>query len=212
MTVALMGRKVGMTQVFDEGGVLHPVTVVEIGPCQVLQVRTPERDGYHALQLGYLDKERRKANKAERGHVAKIDAEPKRYIREVRLAEAPEQEVGAMLTIDLFDEVKAVDVTATMKGRGTSGVMKRHGFHGLETTHGVQRKHRAPGSIGMCQDPGRVLKGRKMNGQYGNSRCTIRNMKVVRIDKENGVMLIRGGVPGKNGGLVMVRQTNKKGR
>lgn len=211
MTVALMGQKVGMTQVYDEDGLLHPVTVLSMGPCQVLQVKTKEKDGYEAIQIGYLDKDRRKATKAERGHVAKVNAEPKRHVKEIRLTEPATTEPGATLTVEIFNAIKSVDVTGTMKGRGTAGVMKRHNFSGLETTHGVQRKHRAGGSIGSNTSPGRVLKGVKMGGHYGNSKITTRNIKVVRVDVENNVLLLRGSVPGPNGGIVMVRQTNKGG-
>lgn len=211
MSVGLLGRKVGMTQVYDENGVLHPVTVLKLGPCQVLQVRTEENDGYNAVQVGFEDKPRRKATKAERGHVAKTGAEPKRFIREFRVDGPAEQQPGDTLTIELFQDVAAVDVTGTMKGRGYSGVMKRHGFAGLETTHGVQRKHRAPGSIGCSAFPSRVIKGRRMNGQYGNTKSTVRNLKVIRVDAESNCLLVKGGVPGPNGGMVMVRKTNKLG-
>lgn len=211
MSVGLLGRKIGMTQIYDENGVLHPVTVLQLGPCQVLQVRTQEVDGYDAVQVGFEDKPRRKANKAERGHVAKVSAEPKRFIREFRLQGPAEQAAGDTLTLEVFQDVKAVDVTGTMKGRGYSGVMKRHGFSGLETTHGVQRKHRAPGSIGCSAYPSRVIKGRRMNGQYGNTRSTVRNLKVVRVDTQSNCLLVKGGVPGPNGGMVMVRKTNKLG-
>lgn len=206
---ALLGRKVGMTEVYDEAGVLHPVTVLELGPCAVLQVRTPERDGYHALQLGFGDKSRRRANKPDRGHVAKVGAEPKRFIREVRLDAAPAQEPGAVLTVDAFQDVPLVDVIGTMKGRGFTGVMKRHGFSGLEKTHGVQKHHRAPGSIGCNTSPGRVLKGRRMSGQHGNTRSTVRNLRVVRLDPQSNCLLVQGGVPGPNGGFVVVRSAKK---
>ena len=209
MVAALLGRKVGMTQVYDDDGVVHPVTVLEMGPCTILQVRTQEKDGYEALQLGFLDKPRKSATKPERGHVAKVSTEPKRFVREVRLDAPAEQEAGSQLTVEVFNEIKAVDVTGTMKGRGYSGPMKRHGFKGLEATHGVQRKHRAPGSIGCSAYPARVIKGRRMNGQYGNTRSTVRNLKIVRVDVENNSLLVRGGVPGPNGGYVVVRQTNK---
>lgn len=210
MTVALLGKKVGMTQVYDEAGVLHPVTVISVGPCTVLQVRTKERDGYHALQLGFGDKPRRVANKAERGHVAKINAEPKRFIKEVRLEQPAEQEAGATLDVGLFQEIGAVDVIGTMKGRGFTGVMKRYNFHGLGDGHGVQKHHHAPGSIGCRKFPGRVIKGRRMAGQHGAARRTVRNLKVVRVDTENHVLLVEGSVPGPEGGFVVVRQTNKK--
>jgi large subunit ribosomal protein L3 len=211
MKVALLGEKVGMTQVFDEAGTAHGVTVIQLGPCQVLQVRTQEKDGYDALQIGYKDKARKSTNRAERGHAAKAKTEPKRYIREVRQDEPANLEAGAILTVEMFAEIKKVDVIGTMKGRGFGGVMKRHGFSGLEQGHGVQRKHRAAGSIGSNTSPGRVRKGTRMNGQYGNSRKTIRNLSVVRVDVENNLLLVEGGVPGANGSLVMVRQTNKLG-
>lgn len=210
MKVALLGQKVGMTQVYGADGVVHGVTVVKLGPCQVLQVRTPEKDGYHALQIGFMDKPRKATTAAERGHAAKAKAEAKRYVREVRQDAAAEFEAGAILTVDLFKDIPHVDVIGTMKGRGFAGAMKRHGFAGLEASHGVQRKHRAPGSIGSNTTPGRVKKGVKMNGQYGNTRTTVRNLKVIRVDVENNLLLVEGGVPGPNGGLLLVRKTNKK--
>lgn len=209
MAVTLLGQKVGMTQVYDDAGVLHPVTVVKLGPCQILQIKTQERDGYDALQLGFADKLRRKATKPQRGHVAKVNAEPKQFVREVRLDKPAEEEPGAMLTVELFKDIPRVDVIGTMKGRGFTGVMKRHGFSGLEKTHGVLRKHRAAGSIGSNTSPGRVRKGTRMNGQHGNQRRTVRNMKVVRIDTDNHTLLVEGGVPGPNGGYVIVRRSNK---
>jgi large subunit ribosomal protein L3 len=211
MTVALLGQKVGMTQVFDENGNVAAVTVLEVGPCQVLQVKSVEKDGYHALQLGFKDKPRDKATRPERGHVARVGAEPKRLIREVRLDEPAASKPGEVLTVELFKDTRAVDVIGTMKGRGFSGVMKRHGFSGLETTHGVLRKHRAAGSIGCNTSPGRVIKGKRMNGQYGNTRATVRNLKVVRVDPASHCLLVRGAVPGANGQYVIVRQTNKRG-
>jgi large subunit ribosomal protein L3 len=208
--IALLGEKVGMTQVFDEKGVSHGVTVIQLGPCQVLQVRTAERDGYHAVQLGYKDKPKKAANAAELGHAAKAKAQPKYHVKEVRHEKPVESELGAIISVEVFKDVPAVDVVGTMKGRGFSGAMKRHGFSGLETGHGVQRKHRAPGSIGCNTSPGRVRKGTRMNGQYGNTRSTIRNLKVINVDVENNLILVKGGVPGPNGGVVLVRQTNKK--
>jgi large subunit ribosomal protein L3 len=210
MPKMLLGEKVGMTQVFDEAGNVHPVTVIQLGPCHVLQVKTPDKDGYHALQLGYEDMPVKRANQAKAGHAKKAGVSPKRFVREVRLESAPEEGVGSELTVSIFDGVKAVDVVGTMKGRGFSGVMKRHGFSGLETGHGVQRKHRAPGSIGPSQFPGHVRKNIRMNGQYGNSPKTSRNIKVISIDAETGTMLVEGAVPGANGGYVLVRETKKR--
>ena len=230
MPVGLLGKKVGMTQVYDEGGVVVPVTVVQAGPCVVLQVRTPERDGYEAVQLGYADKPRRLASRAERGHVAAIsskrqrqrqaagveagpkpDCEPKRFVKEFRTdGEQHGLSVGTTLTVEAFAEVKRVDVIGTSKGRGTTGVMKRHNFQGQPAAHGAKKVHRLPGSIGASADPSRVFKGKKMAGRYGAERVTTRNLRVVRVDAENNLLLIEGAIPGPNGGYVMVRQTNKK--
>ena len=210
MQVGLLGRKVGMTQIFEENGVAVPITVVECGPCTVLQVRTLERDGYHAVQLGFDDKKRKNATQAARGHAKKVNAEPKRYIREIRQDAAVDGVAeGATLAVNVFDSIGNVDVTGTSKGRGFSGVVKRHGFKGLRATHGVKRMHRHPGSSGPSADPARTRKGIRKPGQYGNARVTVRNLKVVRVDHENNLLLLRGAIPGPNGGYVTVRQTNK---
>jgi large subunit ribosomal protein L3 len=227
MVVGLLGRKVGMTQIFDETGQVVPATVIQAGPCHVLQVRTQQKDGYEAVQLGYLDKPRRLASRAARGHVAKLDSkrqrrrsaagveatakatcEPPRFIRELRGAVDGAQ-VGQELKVDVFSEIKAVDVVGISKGRGTAGVMKRHNFHGQRATHGVKKVHRHPGSIGCNTDPHHVFKGRRMAGHYGSVRRTARNLKVVRVDLENNLLLVNGAVPGPNGGYVVIRQTNK---
>jgi large subunit ribosomal protein L3 len=227
MVVGLLGRKVGMTQIFDSTGQVIPVTVIHAGPCHVLQVRTEQKDGYEAVQLGYLDKPRRLASRAARGHVAKLDSkrqkrratagvealakadcEPQRFIREFRGA-VDGLQVGQELKVDVFSKIAAVDVVGTSKGRGTAGVMKRHNFHGQRATHGVKKVHRHAGSIGCNTDPHHVFKGRRMAGHYGAARCTARNLKVVQVDLENNLLLVRGAVPGPNGGYVMVQQTNK---
>jgi large subunit ribosomal protein L3 len=224
-----------MTQVYDDAGKLAPVTVLQVGPCPVLLVRNEERDGYNAVQVGFLDKPRRKATRPERGHVSadlesnrrrarsaagialpeKPNCEPQRYIREFRLEGPTEAKVGQILTApNVFKDVKAVDVIGTSKGRGTAGVMKRHGFAGLPASHGVKRHHRAPGSVGSHasnRGSGRPKKGKRMAGRYGNARITTRNLRVIRIDGENNLLLVRGAVPGPTGGLVMVRPTNKRG-
>jgi large subunit ribosomal protein L3 len=236
MALGLLGLKVGMTQVFDETGKMAPVTVLELGPCPVLQVRTPDRDGYHAVQLGFKDKPRRKAIRAESGHVAqnygskrrqglrdagveilpKADCEPQRYVREFRLDKAPsaETQVGAVLKADqVFKPGQHVDVIGTSKGRGFTGPMKRYNFHGLPAAHGAKKVHRSGGSIGSHasnRGSGRPKKGHKAAGQYGNAQVTIRNLDVVKIDAENNILLVRGSIPGPNGGLVIVRPTNKK--
>ena len=236
MPLGLLGLKVGMTQVYDEAGKIAPVTVLQVGPCPVLQVRDQERDGYHAVQLGFLDKERRKATRAERGHVSgaleskrrrarqaagvtlppKADCEPQKYIREFRLAEPAGVQVGAVLkAADVLANVPRVDVIGTSKGRGTAGPMKRHGFAGLPASHGVKKHHRAPGSVGSHasnRGSGRPKRGKRMAGRYGAERVTIRNLRIVRIDAENNIVLVEGAVPGCNGGLVSIRPTNKKKR
>ena len=227
MRVGLLGRKVGMTQIYEADGTAVPITVLECGPCTVLQVRTEERDGYHAVQLGFDDKKRKSATQAERGHAKKVDAEPKRYVREIRQDGPIEVVEGQTLTVEVFDALlqamrdaeadekkKAkvtlhVDVVGTSKGRGFTGVVKRHGFKGLRATHGVKRMHRHPGSSGPSADPAHTRKGIKKPGQHGNSRITVRNLKVVRVDPTNNLLLIRGAVPGPNGGYLTIRQTNK---
>lgn len=278
MALGLLGRKVGMTQVYDPTGQVIPVTVLQAGPCHVLQVKTKERDGYEAVQLGYLDKPRRLARRSERGHVARLDSkrqrrraaagvaavpkagcEPKRFIREFRTS-AEGLQVGAELKVDLFQptleqlpqmlkelaekhridtskpnweeevrtrvasqkdkelsaeyhrllkSIQAVDVTGTSKGRGTAGIMKRHNFRGQRASHGVKKVHRHAGGIGSSADPSRVIKGKRMAGHYGAARSTVRNLKVVRVDVANNLLLVRGAVPGPNGGLVVIRPTNK---
>jgi len=234
MAMGLIGLKVGMTQVFDDKGKLAPVTVLALGPCPVLQIRTQERDGYDAVQIGYQDKPRKKAIRAERGHVAadfvskrrksrteageqlleKANCEPQRYIREFRLSGPTDTKVGTILTAaDVFKDTPRVDVIGTSKGRGFSGVMKRHNFQGLPAGHGAKKVHRQGGSIGSMasnRGSGRPKKGHKAAGQYGNTQRTIRNLDIVKIDNDNNLILVRGAVPGPNGGLVMVRPTNKK--
>ena len=209
MQVGLLGRKVGMTQIYQENGTSVPVTVLECGPCTVLLVRTEDRDGYHAVQLGFDDKKRKNATQAERGHARKVNAEPKRYVREVRQSGPTDVTEGQTLTVELFQEIKHVDVTGTSKGRGFTGVIKRHGFRGLRATHGVKRMHRHPGSSGPSADPSRTLKGVRKPGHHGHARSTVRNLEVVKIDAANNLLLLRGAVPGPPGGYLTIRQTNK---
>jgi large subunit ribosomal protein L3 len=212
MRVGLLGRKVGMTQIYEANGIAVPVTVLECGPCTVLQVRTAERDGYSAVQLGFADKRRKVASQAERGHARKVNAEPKRFIREIRqesAADIVDLAEGQTLTVEVFSEIKTVDVIGTSKGRGFSGVVKRHGFKGLRATHGVKRMHRHPGSSGPSADPAHTRKGIRKPGHYGHARITVRNLRVVRVDATNNLLLVRGAVPGPNGGFLTVRQTNK---
>jgi len=207
MIQGLIGRKLGMTQVFDETGIVHPVTVVETGPCVVTQVKTPEKDGYAAIQLGMgLDK---RLNKPEQGH-RRASGFMSRTLREITADDPSEFKVGQVLKADVFAEGEVVDVTATSKGRGFQGGVKRHGFHGGPKTHGQSDRHRAPGSIGSSATPGRVFKGLRMAGHMGNERVTVQNLKIIRVDTERNLLLIEGSVPGPNTGLVMVRRSAKK--
>ncbi|NED94451.1 50S ribosomal protein L3 [Phytoactinopolyspora alkaliphila] len=205
----LLGEKIGMTQVWDEQQRIVPVTVVKAGPCVVTQVRTPATDGYDAVQIAYGAPNPRKVTKPAKGHFDKAGVTPRRHVVEIRTADASEYTTGQELTAEVFEAGQEVDVTGTSKGKGTAGVMKRHGFHGLRASHGVQRKHRSPGSIGGCATPGRVFKGMKMAGRMGNERVTAQNITVHAVDAENGLLLLKGAVPGPNGGLVLVRTAAK---
>jgi large subunit ribosomal protein L3 len=227
MALGILGRKVGMTQIYDEAGDVIPVTVIEAGPCDVLLVRTLQRDGYEAVQIGFADRPRRLANRSDRGQVAKLDSkrskkraaagvellakadcEPKKFVREIA-GPAGDLAVGSQVKVEAFANVKAVDVTATSKGRGFSGAMRRHNFSGQRATHGVKKCHRALGGTGRSAFPSRVIKGARMPGQYGNAQTTMRNQKVVGVDTENNLILIRGAVPGPRNGFVIIRETNK---
>lgn len=214
----ILGEKLGMTQIWDKGNRLVPVTAVKAGPCVVTQVRTPERDGYNAVQLGYGAVDPRKVNKPVTGHYDKAGVPPRRHLVELRTADAGTYTLGQEITADIFDPGDpssdeyapiAVDVISTSKGKGFSGVMKRHGFSGLGAGHGVQRKHRSPGSIGGCATPGRVFKGLRMAGRHGGERTTVLNLEVVKVDAERGILLIKGPIPGANGSLVLVRSAVK---
>jgi large subunit ribosomal protein L3 len=207
----LLGEKLGMTQVFDENNRIVPVTVVKAGPCVVTQVRTPEKDGYSAVQLGFGAIDPRKVNKPEGGHFAKAGVTPRRHVVELRTEDAGDYTVGQELTTDVFDGVTKVDVIGTSKGKGTAGVMKRHGFKGLGAGHGTHRKHRAPGSIGGASTPGRVFKGVRMAGRMGHVTTTTLSLTVHKVDAEKGLVLIKGAVPGPRGGLLLVRSAVKGG-
>ena len=231
--LGLLGFKVGMTQIFNDDGTVEPVTVIELGPCPVLQIRDKDKDGYSAVQVGFKDKSRKNARRSEQGHVAnkleskrkksrqaagvqllpKADCEPQRHVREFRIDTAPTVKVGDVLKVgDVFTGIKAVDVIGTSKGRGYQGVMRRHNFDGMPAAHGAKKVHRQAGStssLASNRGSGRPKRGLKRAGQYGNTRNTIRNLKVISVDAEKGVILIRGSVPGFNGALVMVRPTNK---
>ncbi|ACY99848.1 50S ribosomal protein L3 [Thermomonospora curvata] len=205
----VLGEKLGMTQVFDDEGRIVPVTVVQAGPCVVTQIRTPEKDGYSAVQIGYGQVNPRKVNKPRMGHFAKAGVTPRRYLTEVRTDDASEYTLGQEITVEIFKAGEKVDVTGTTKGKGTAGVMKRHGFGGLGASHGTQRKHRSPGSIGGCATPGRVFKGLRMAGRMGNVRKTVQNLTIHAVDPDKGLLLIKGAIPGPNGGLVLVRDAVK---
>jgi len=206
----ILGAKLGMTQVWDNNKVV-PVTVVQAGPCVVTQVRTSETDGYTAVQLAYGAIDPRKVNKPESGHYAKAGVSPRRHIVELRTSDATEYELGQEVTVEAFAVGAPIDVTGKTKGKGYAGVMKRHGFHGLKSSHGVERKHRSPGSIGACATPGRVFKGVRMAGRMGSQRYTVQNLTVQAVDTENNLLLVKGAVPGPKGSLILVRSAAKKG-
>ena len=226
MAIGLLGRKVGMTQLYTESGAVVPVTVLQAGPCHVLQLKNIAKDGYEAVQIGFGQKKRHRASRSERGHVAKLDSkrqkaltaagievlpkadcEPLKEIREYRTS-IESYQVGQILTVDLFENVLSVDVSAKTKGRGYSGVMKRHNFAGQRATHGVKKCHRHLGSTGCSAYPSRTPKGKRMPGQYGSTKVTVRNQKVVFIDKEKNLIVLRGAVPGPNGACVSITPTN----
>jgi large subunit ribosomal protein L3 len=205
----VLGTKLGMTQVFSDDGRMVPVTVVAAGPCVVTAVRTPDADGYAAVQLGYGEVDPRRVNKPEAGHFMRAGVTPRRYLVELRTDNASDYTLGQEVTAETFEAGELVDVTARSKGKGFAGVMKRHGFKGLGASHGTQRKHRAPGSIGGCATPGRVFKGVRMAGRMGGVRTTSLNLTVHGVDAGRGLLLIKGAVPGPAGGLVLVRTAVK---
>ena len=205
----VLGEKLGMTQVFDDTNRVVPVTVVKAGPCVVTQVRTLEKDGYQAVQLAFGAIDPRRVNKPETGHFRKAGVTPRRHLVELRTSAAGEYEVSQEVTADVFEAGAKVDVIGRSKGKGTAGVVKRHGFKGLGASHGTQRKHRSPGSIGGCATPGRVFKGLRMAGRMGNQRTTVQNLTVHAVDMDNGLLLVKGAVPGPVGGLLLVRTAVK---
>ncbi|MCY7366345.1 MAG: 50S ribosomal protein L3 [Frankiaceae bacterium] len=211
----VLGEKLGMTQVFDANNRIIPVTVVKAGPCVVTQVRTPEKDGYSAVQIAYGAIDPRKVNKPEAGHFAKAGVPPRRYLVEIRTDDVSGYTVGDEITAELFAPTEGaklvVDVVGTSKGKGYAGVMKRHNFKGLGASHGVHRAHRKPGSIGACATPARVFKGTRMAGRMGHVRTTTQNLTVHAVDAERGLLLIKGAVPGPRGGMVLVRTAAKGG-
>ena len=204
MVNTILGRKLGMTQVWGEDDTIVPVTVIQAGPCVISQVKTTETDGYEAVQIGFGDIKEKKVNKPMQGHFAKAGVAPMRYLREVRVEDASEHAVGDTLTVEAFNDVDKVDVTGVSKGKGFAGVIKRYGFAGGPGGHG-HHFHRAPGSAGMCAYPARVLKGLRLPGHMGCDRVTVRNLKLVRVDEENNLLLVKGAVPGGKGALVQIR-------
>ena len=206
----LLGKKIGMTQLFDDNGKFVPVTVVEAGPCAVLQVKTTATDGYNAIQLGFDDQKAQRVNKPDTGHFAKSGSTPKKFVREIRLDDASSYEAGGSVAVgDLFNAGDKIDVTGTSKGRGFAGVMKRHNFRGFIRTHGTHEFFRHGGSIGTRLTPGHVAKGRKMPGHMGSERVTVQNLTIVKVDGERNLLFVKGGLPGPNGGYVIVRSASK---
>jgi len=206
----ILGRKVGMTQIIRDDGIVMPVTVVEAGPCYVTQVRTPERDGYRAVQLGFGEAKAKHLTQGQMGHLAKSGAPQLRNLRELRIREDETYELGAKVLVDIFEAGERVDVVARSKGRGFAGVVKRYGFAGGPRTHGQSDRERAPGSIGACATPGKVWKGQKMPGQMGNKRVTVQNLEVVLVDPDRNLLAVCGSVPGPKGGLVLVKIARKQ--
>lgn len=207
----ILGKKVGMTRIFDDRGVVIPVTIIEAGPCYVTQRKSSERDGYEAIQLGFEETKEKSLTRPEMEHLRKNDLPPLRYLREIRMKDAGEYEEGQKITVDIFRLGERVDVTGMTKGRGFAGVMKRHGFAGGPITHGQSDRQRAPGSIGSGTTPGRVYKGLRMAGRMGNSRVTAQSLRVVMVDPERNLLAIQGGIPGPKNGLVLIREARKQG-
>lgn len=206
MAPSLLGKKLGMSQMFSPEGEIIPITIINAGPCEVMQIKTMEKDGYSALQIGFDDRKKKRATKPAIGHAAKAGVEPKKFIREIRGDNGAEYKVGQKLTVDIFDGISKVDVTGITKGKGFAGVIKRWGFSGGPQTHGSTR-HRTSGSIGAGTDPGRVIKGMRMAGRMGGKRCTTRNLSVIKIDSERNLLFVKGAVPGPNGCYLSVQKS-----
>lgn len=209
MARAILGQKLGMTQVWDHGGNVVPVTVVHAGPCQVVQVKTPERDGYAAVQLSFGEVPEKKLNRPELGHLKTHKAKAARHLAELRVQDPADFEVGQVIRADVFGAGDFVDVTGISKGKGFAGAMKRHNFSGQGSSHGVHKTHRKPGAVGACATPARVFKGRRMPGHLGRQKVTTLNLEVIEGDAERDLLLIKGAVPGANGSIVFVREAVK---
>ena len=210
MQKAIIGKKIGMTQIFDESGKVIPVTVVEAGPCAVSQKKTVENDGYASIQIGFGDMKAQKVTKPMRGHFAKADVAPKRTLREFRVENIDAYNVGDLIKADVFEAGEKVDITGTSKGKGYAGVIKRWNFARLKESHGSGPVARHGGSIGMCSDPSKVFKGKKMAGHLGAERVTVQNLTVVKVDAENNLIAVKGAIPGPNGGTVLIHDSIKK--
>ena len=208
MKKGIIGKKIGMTQIFDEVGNVIPVTVIEAGPCVVAQKKTAETDGYNAVQLGFIDAKEKQLNKPAKGHFAKAGIGAKKHLKEFRLENAAEMNIGDLVTVEMFATGDKVDVTGITKGRGYTGAIKRWNLHKLQATHGVGPIHRQSGSMGVI-DPARIFKNKKMAGQYGNEQVTVLNLKVVKIDAERNLIAIKGAIPGAKNGIVFIRDSVK---
>ncbi|NQS97524.1 MAG: 50S ribosomal protein L3 [candidate division Zixibacteria bacterium] len=206
----LLGKKLGMTRIFDQDGQMIPVTLIQAGPCPVVQLKTVETDGYQAVQLGFLERKDKHTNKPMAGHFKRAGVKPSRILKEFRQSAQQNINVGDLVKADIFYPGEKLDITGTTKGRGFAGVMKRHGFHGHKSSHGTHESFRGPGAIGQCAYPGKVWKGKKMPGRMGNDRYTARNLPVIRLEPEKNLIWIKGAVPGPNGGILEIRQTKKK--
>lgn len=204
MQKAILGKKVGMTQIFTEDGAVIPVTVIEAGPVSVVQKKTVENDGYNAIQVGFVDAKEKALNKPEKGHLAKAGVAPKRFLKEFRLDDDSAYNVGDEIKADVFAEGDKIDVTGISKGKGYAGVIKRHNFHRLKETHGTGPVHRHPGSMGACSTPSRVMKNTKLPGHMGVEQVTVQNLDVVKVDAEKNIILVKGAVPGPKGGVVTI--------
>lgn len=211
MNKGIIGKKIGMTQIFDENGNVIPVTVIEAGPCVVVQKKTTENDGYQAVQIGFGDRKPNKVNKPQAGHFAKADAAPKRILKELRLKDTDAYELGGLIKADIFAEGEMVDVQGTSKGKGFAGTIKRYGNASLKASHGTGPVARHAGSMGAASDPSRIPKGKKMPGHYGAETVTIQNLVVAKVDAENNLIAIKGAVPGPKGGIVTITNSVKKG-
>ena len=206
----LLGKKLGMTRVFDQDGQMIPVTLIQAGPCPVVQLKTEKTDGYQAVQLGFLDRKNKHTTKPMAGHFKRAGISPTRILKEFRDFSQQSMDVGNLVKADIFNPGEKLDITGSTKGRGFAGVMKRHGFHGHKSSHGTHESFRGAGSIGQCAYPGKVWKGKKMAGRMGNERYTVRNLPIIRLEAEKNLIWIKGAVPGPNGGIVEIRQTKKK--